>query len=142
MSASHLLDTCVYCQPIRRHPLESVMRWMDAIGDRHMAISVICEVEILFGINRLHGGQLRHVYECLLKDRFPILTIDQRVAVTAAEIKFKRESRGQPMAPFDLLIAATAKTHRLILATLNAKHFAGIEGLAVEDWSVFSRMAQ
>jgi len=35
----------------------------------------------------------------------------------------------------DLLIAATAKTSGLILATLNARHFEGIEGLAVEDWS-------
>jgi predicted nucleic acid-binding protein len=34
-----------------------------------------------------------------------------------------------------LLIAATAKAHSFILATLNPRHFIGIEGLAVEDWS-------
>jgi predicted nucleic acid-binding protein len=36
---------------------------------------------------------------------------------------------------FDLPIAAIAKAHSPILATLNECHFEGIEGLAVEDWS-------
>ena len=36
---------------------------------------------------------------------------------------------------FDVLIAATAKTHGLTVATLNVRHFEGVHGLAVEDWS-------
>lgn len=32
------------------------------------------------------------------------------------------------------MIAATARHHRLTLATLNLKDFSGIPGLAVEDW--------
>lgn len=60
MPISHLLDTSVYCQPLRKKPLSSVV---------------------------------------------------------------------------DLLIAATARSSGLVLATLNARHLEGIEGLAVEDWS-------
>jgi predicted nucleic acid-binding protein len=35
----------------------------------------------------------------------------------------------------DLLIAATAKQHDLVIATLNAKDFEDIPGLRVDDWS-------
>jgi predicted nucleic acid-binding protein len=37
---------------------------------------------------------------------------------------------------FDFLIAATAKAHGLVLATINVRHFKGIDGLAVEDWTI------
>ena len=35
----------------------------------------------------------------------------------------------------EFLVAATAKTHGLTVATLNVRHFEGLHGLAVEDWS-------
>jgi len=34
-----------------------------------------------------------------------------------------------------VIIAATARSAGLVLATLNPHHFRGIEGLAVEDWT-------
>ena len=43
--------------------------------------------------------------------------------------------QGEPRPVVDLLIAATAKRHGLIVATLNARHFTGIPGVQVEDWS-------
>jgi predicted nucleic acid-binding protein len=39
------------------------------------------------------------------------------------------------MDDFDLLIAATALEHGLIVATLNVRHFSMIAGLSWEDWS-------
>jgi len=42
---------------------------------------------------------------------------------------------GKPRPVVDLLIAATAKSSGLVLATLDRRHFEGLEGLAVEDWS-------
>ena len=43
--------------------------------------------------------------------------------------------KGNPRPVIDLLIAATAKNHGLVLATLNYRHFEGVDGLAVENWS-------
>jgi predicted nucleic acid-binding protein len=42
---------------------------------------------------------------------------------------------GKPRPVVDLLIAATAKASRLVVATLNVRHFERLEGVAVEDWS-------
>ncbi|MBI4027754.1 MAG: type II toxin-antitoxin system VapC family toxin [Verrucomicrobia bacterium] len=52
-----------------------------------------------------------------------------------AKLYARERKAGRTRPDFDLLIAATAKAHNLILATLNIRHFAAIEGLAVEDWS-------
>ncbi len=135
MATSHLLDTSVYCQPIKPQPLASVMQRLEKMGDARIGISAICELEILFGIHRKQAFKLRDSYERLLKDRFQILDVDRQVAATAADVKLHREAKGNPITPFDLLIAATARAHHLTLATLNPRHFQDIEGLAVEDWS-------
>jgi predicted nucleic acid-binding protein len=62
------------------------------------------------------------------------LPVDQAVARRFAGMKADQEIRGQPRADFDLLIAATAVTHRLTLATGNLRQFQGIPELKVEDW--------
>ena len=36
---------------------------------------------------------------------------------------------------FDVLIAATALVHNLVLVTNNTKHFVVYEGLGLEDWT-------
>ena len=87
MAARHLLDTSVYCQPLRK------------------------------------------------SRRFPVLDVTSEVARMYAAMAgpLIREGRTRPVV--DLLIAATAKSAGLVLATLNPRHFEGLEGLAVEDWS-------
>jgi tRNA(fMet)-specific endonuclease VapC len=42
--------------------------------------------------------------------------------------------RGEPLEDADILIAATALTHDLILVTDNEQHFQRIAELKVENW--------
>lgn len=44
---------------------------------------------------------------------------------------------GNPIGPFDALIAGTALTHRLIVVTSNSSEFRRVPGLSVEDWREF-----
>jgi predicted nucleic acid-binding protein len=60
--------------------------------------------------------------------------VDAEVARCFARIKAAAKRRGHACSDLEFIIAATAKAHGLILATLNYRHFASIEGLAVEDW--------
>ena len=55
-------------------------------------------------------------------------------AKTAVQIRAKLEKKGIPIGPYDVLIAACAKTNNLILVTHNLKEFKRIEGLRLEDW--------
>ena len=109
-------------------------RWRD-LGDDALAISVICEAELLYGLEWNQSTRLQSQYDHLLKNRLQVLPVDSVVARSFSQIKTASRRKGFVAADFDFLIAATARAHGLILATLNFRHFNGIEGLAVEDWS-------
>ena len=135
MALSHLLDTSVYCQPLKPKPLPSVQSRWRALDDEAVAISAVGEAELLYGLELKQSRKLHAQYEALLKGRLHLFPVDAAVARCFAQIKAAAKRQGNACPDLDFLIAATAKAHGLILATLNYRHFAGIEGLAVEDWS-------
>jgi predicted nucleic acid-binding protein len=135
MAITHLLDTSVYSQPLRKHPLEAVQRRWIGLGDDRLCSSMICEAELLFGLELRSSKRLWKAYEAILHGRLPILEVDLDVARSYATLATRMRKRGMTRSPFDLLIAATAHARGLTLATCNYKDFAPIEGLAVEDWS-------
>lgn len=132
---SHLLDTSVYSQRLKNdvHPVVE-RRWSE-LGDDALAVSAICHAEVLFGVKLKDSPRLTAAYSNYLAGRLPVLPVDEAVAEAFADLKAKAQRGGRPREDFDLLIAATAKVHRLIIATLNFRHFSGLEGVAVEDWS-------
>ena len=136
MPLTHLLDTGVYSQPIRKAPLRSVQRRWDALGDRSLSTSVICEAEVLQGLEAKGSDRLWRAYRSVLKDRVRVLPVDIRVAEHYARVQAASTRAGRTRPAFDLLIAATALVHELTLATCNVRHFEGIEGLSVEDWAL------
>jgi len=132
---THLLDTSVYCQPLRKKPLPSVVARWKALGDRSLCVSVLCEAEMLQGLEARDSASLWGRYRKLLEGRLPVLDVNVEVARAYAALAGPLIRGGTPRPVVDLLIAATARTSGLILATLNLRHFEGIEGVAVEDWS-------
>lgn len=64
-----------------------------------------------------------------LAEQIPIVDFDERAARAYASIPFKRGN-------FDRLIAAQALSLNLIVISANAKDFADVPGLKVENWTV------
>lgn len=135
MSLSHLLDTSVYCQPIKPRPLASVRDRWTTLGDEALAISAICDAEVLYGLELKSSSRLIALYEALLQGRLRVLPVDSGAARHFASLKAWSQVNGRLLADLDLLVAATARSHGLALATLNARHFSHLPGLIVEDWS-------
>lgn len=52
-----------------------------------------------------------------------------------AREKARLRKLGQPIDDFDLLIGATAITHKMVLVTNNVNHFKRIKGIKVSDWT-------
>ncbi len=52
----------------------------------------------------------------------------------AAQIRATLEKTGEPIAPYDVLIAATALANQSKLVTHNVREFSRVEGLQVVDW--------
>lgn len=132
---THLLDTSVYSQPARRKMHPGVAARWDSVHADSAAISAICEAEVLYGLRKFGSPQMRAAYAEILHGRFSVLPVNEDVAATYADLRCECEQQGITVEALDLLIAATAKTHGLTVATLNVKHFARIPGLTVEDWS-------
>ena len=135
MPPTHLLDTSVYSQPLRKAPLRAVQRRWAALGDGSLSTSVICEAEVLQGLEAKGSERLWWAYRSVLKGRVHVLPVDVRVAEHYARVQAVTTRIGRTRPAFDLLIAATALAHELTLATCNVRHFEGIDGLSVEDWS-------
>jgi tRNA(fMet)-specific endonuclease VapC len=64
----------------------------------------------------------------------PWLPFDDRAAETHAVIRQELAKPGTPIGPYDLIIAATALVHDLILVTHNTGEFARVPKLRLEDW--------
>jgi predicted nucleic acid-binding protein len=135
VALSHLLDTSVYCQPIKPKPLAAVRERWTALGDDVLAVSAICQAEVLFGLELKKSARLEGLFDSLLRERLRVLSVDSGVAKHFASLKAWAKANGRSPSDFDLLIAATARAHKLTLATLNVRHLQGFPGLPVEDWS-------
>lgn len=135
MPVTHLLDTSVYSQPIKKQPHAEVIKRWQTVGDTAIVTSAICEAEILFGLFKNNSVNMTKLYDTLLKGRYDSLPVDSNVAAIYAELRKECEKNGTQVGDMDLLIAATAKANNLIVATLNTKDFVVIAGITVEDWS-------
>src|SRR4051812_14546335 len=102
---THLLDTSVYSQPLKTLPSEAVdVRWR-SLGNEALAVSIICEAEVLFGLEWKASKRLTAAYESLLCGKLTIIPVDMEVAEEFAKIKSTAKRRGRPIPDFDLLIA-------------------------------------
>lgn len=132
---THLLDTSVYSQRLRPHPLPGVVRRWRELGDEALAISAVCEAELRYGLARRDSPRLWAEYHDFLENRLVVLPVDKPVADWYGNLKALMEQRGRPCPDFDLLIAATALVHGLTLATQNMRHFEAIPNLVAESWA-------
>lgn len=64
------------------------------------------------------------------------LPFDDTAAEYYARIGAYLSSRGTPIGPNDLIIAATALAHNATLITHNTSEFRRVAGLRIEDWEV------
>ncbi|MGA9430725.1 MAG: PIN domain-containing protein [Xanthobacteraceae bacterium] len=64
-----------------------------------------------------------------------ILNFDADDAREAGDIRAALERAGTPIRPYDIHIAAQARRRGATLVTANAREFARVPGLAIQDWA-------
>jgi len=95
-------------------------------NERELAISPIVLGELEFGILSLPRGRRRARLEVWFSERVQplrVLDFDARTASTWAELLTRLRKQGLAMPAEDSLIAATALTHDLTVATRNTADF-------------------
>jgi len=99
-----------------------------------IVISTITIAELEYGVEKsLHPDRNRiALLEFLVP--FMILDFDQMATLHYGQIRLSLESKGMPIGPMDMLLAAQARSRNLILVTNNEKEFQRIDGLQIENW--------
>lgn len=128
-----LLDTNTCIEILRGKNAELLARYaMQARNE--IALSAVVRSELLTGaLLSAQPAENRQIAEtfCAL---FPSLPIDDKVADIHAEWHARLRRTGTIIGAHDLLIAATALAHGLVVVTHNVSEFRRIETLEIEDW--------
>jgi hypothetical protein len=121
-----LVDANVLSEATKTEPDPAVVHWLRR-NERLLAVDPVILGEIRFGILVLPMGRKRGVLENWFEQvvrRIDCLAWDSRTGERWAELLAQMRHSGTTMAVRDSLIAATAMTHSLTLATRNVDDFA------------------
>jgi tRNA(fMet)-specific endonuclease VapC len=101
--------------------------------DGEFGTSTIVIFELYFGA--FNSSRVADNIDRLANLKMPVLEFGEADARTAGEIRAALKKAGTPIGPYDLLIAAQAKSRGLVMVTNNVTEFSRVEGLIVEDWT-------
>lgn len=127
-----MLDTNVCIRVLRDRPPSARVRF-NAEADG-LCISTVTLAELLHGAARSsRPGETRHEVERLAA-RLEVLPFDEAAAGHYGDIRADLERRGCVIGPYDLMIAAHARSRGLVVVTGNLGEFGRVDGLRCEDW--------
>ena len=130
---SYLLDTNA-CIHIVNDTSPAVVARFSAESPATVRLCSVVKAELLFGarksqrVARALAG-LERFFQPL-----PSLPFDDECAHEYGKIHADLERAGTPIGANDLMIAAIARHHDLVVVTHNVDEFTRVAGLAVEDW--------
>jgi len=97
--------------------------------------TVINWAEICYGLARHPAGErLRDRYDKLVLPAVEVLDFDIASAEACGQLRAELEARGQRLGEADLMIAAVALRHGLMLVSANTQHFRRVPGLILANW--------
>jgi len=106
----------------------------DSISSDDCFISEITLAELKYGVANSEKPEKNQKVLDIFLTGVKILPIFHALDFYAIE-KARLRKAGTPVDDFDLLIAATAVTHDLIMVTNNTDHFNKIKGITLQDWT-------
>lgn len=126
-----LVDANVLCEATEPSPDPGVIEWLRR-NESNLAIDPVIPREVRFGILLLPPGRRRrdlHQWFDEVTRRIHCVPWDAETGLRWAELLAHLRSTGKPMPIKGSLIAATALTHEMQLATRNRRDFeaSGVE---------------
>ena len=101
---------------------------------KDIAIPAIALYELEVGIAKSNNPKKRKKQLEALTSRITVLPFGAKEAEAAAGLRADLENSGNPIGPYDILIAGTALSANAILVTHNTKEFIRVKKLKIEDW--------
>lgn len=129
----YLLDTNICIYIIKKKPVD-VLKTVKTKSKKDIYISSITVAELEYGVAKSRFPEKNKIALIGFLSIFTILPFDDTDAVEYGIMRAELEKKGKIIGPMDLLLAAQAKTKRLIMVTNNTREFERLEGLKIENW--------
>ena len=128
----YMLDTNIVIYTIKNRP--DVVRKAFNLHEGQMCISSITWGELVFGAERSSQPERNLADIEAMAARLDVLAFDTPAATHFGQLRSELYSKGQPIGPYDMMIAGHARAIGLTLVTNNLREFERVPGLRVENW--------
>jgi len=129
---THLLDTDT-CIGVLRQQSGMVQR-LSRLAPTDCAVSTVTVYELFCGVEKAQDPSKERQKVERFVSAIIELPLDRAAAERAAQIRVELERQGQPIGPYDLLIAGQAVASGLTLVSNNVGEFQRVGGLRLESW--------
>jgi tRNA(fMet)-specific endonuclease VapC len=129
----YLLDTNVCVDYLNRRYV-SVVERIQASSPEDLCLSSVVIAELRYGADKSERSLENHGKIDVLVNELVCVDFDAEAAATFGRIRWELEQRGEPIGPYDMLIAAHAVSLGLVLVSDNLRELRRVTGLAVENW--------
>lgn len=118
-----LADTNVISEFVKKTPDPNVMRWLQTV--QRLAISAVTLEEAHFGLAWQPNARKLALFNALVERLDAVYPVTPAIAQRGGILRGQFQAQGIVRSAPDMLIAATAMEHQVVLATRNVRDFLG-----------------
>ena len=133
MTSKTLLDTDILSALLRQQPavINHATQYLSVF--LQCTFSLITRYDILRGLKAKSAQKQLMAFNAFCQNS-EVLPVTEAIIDRASDIYADLHQRGQLIGDADILIAATALEHDLVLSTNNENHFSRVSGLVTDNW--------
>lgn len=128
----YMLDTNICIFTIKNKP--AGVRTLFKQRQELLCISSVTLMELVYGVERSARPEENLAVIEGFAERLEVLDYGVDAAMHTAQLRAELARDGQPIGPYDQMIAGHARSRGLIVVTHNTREFARVPGLRIEDW--------
>jgi tRNA(fMet)-specific endonuclease VapC len=128
-----MLDTNIVVYTIKNRP--ELVRETFKRHQGQMCISSVTLGELIYGAERSAQPERNLADIEGLAARLEVSPFGTEAAISFGQLRAELYSSGNPIGPYDMMIAGHARSLGLILVTNNVKEFDRVSGLRIENWT-------
>ena len=130
----YLLDTNIVIYTMKNRPQQVRQAFNQHEGQ--MAISSVTLMELLYGAEKSTNPSKNIQTIEGFTARLLVLDYDPAAAQHTGQIRAELAKSGQPIGPYDQMLAGHARSLGLILVSNNESEFERVSGLRLQNWAL------
>jgi len=127
----YMLDTDICSYIIRERPLK-VFEHFEALKMDQICISAVTYAELIYGVEHSSSKKINRSIVNQFVKHLSIIDWNKKAAEHYGNIRAILQADGNIIGAMDMMIAAHARSRKMILVTNNEKHFKRVPKLQVE----------